>query len=106
MQRTANPRTPVQFRPRPPDFRRNFGTKPAIYGRFFVCCPVLPDGDASAFHSGAAEAGYPHARMAKLVDASDLKSAGREAMPVRFRLRAPQQSPTESSHVPKALEIP
>ena len=27
--------------------------------------------------------------MAKSVDAADLKSAGRKAMPVRFRLRAP-----------------
>jgi hypothetical protein len=35
----------------------------------------------------------PIARMAKSVDAADLKSARRKAMPVRVRLRAPKRHP-------------
>ena len=32
-----------------------------------------------------------HARVAELVDARDLKSLGRKAVPVRFRSRAPER---------------
>lgn len=39
-------------------------------------------GIGRGFHSALA-------LMAKLVDATDLKSVGRKAVPVRFRLRAP-----------------
>ena len=37
-----------------------------------------------------------YARMVKLVDTRDLKSLGRKAVPVRFRLRAPIKSSTYS----------
>jgi hypothetical protein len=44
-----------------------------------------------------------HARVAELVDARDLKSLGRKAVPVRFRSRAPEDNPTKCDEVREAL---
>ncbi len=130
MQRTANPRTPVQFRPRPPvpgrrnsvlhagiaqlvehDLAKVGVASSSLVSRSMSASPgstskprmrgfaVSGVRKGAAFQCGASEAGYPRARMAKLVDASDLKSAGRKAMPVRFRLRAPQCTPRKTARL-------
>src|SRR5688572_16718184 len=91
MQRTANPRTPVQFRPRPPD------EEPRPGAVFFRPCPA--DGRPIGAFRGVA-ARCPQARVAKLVDARDLKSCGREAMRVRSPPRAPaldEESPMDAA---------
>ena len=43
--------------------------------------------------------------MVELVDTRDLKSLGRKAVPVRFRLRAPVNSPTKTGQVLKPLKF-
>lgn len=112
MQRIANPPTPVRFRPRPPLINRL--RRSMIYGAFlFVilarfslekgfCKLASPGRDVYSPTSAANASGRPEcisasfrrlhratARMAKLVDAWDLKSPARKGVPVRFRLRAP-----------------
>src|SRR3546814_18041710 len=93
MQRPAKPRTPVQFRPRPPipsPGHRPFGHVPgkpagarkAGFRRGFRCHELrLTDAPTARLRDAA--------RMAKLVNAGDLKSLIREDLSVRFRLRAP-----------------
>ena len=44
-----------------------------------------------------------YARVAELVDARDLKSLGRKAVPVRFRSRAPEDNPAKCEEVQEAL---
>src|SRR5690606_29202678 len=69
MQRTANPRTPVQFRPRPPNLE-------APLWRGFFLATDLHGGHAGGHGTHAATS--RQARVAKLVDAWDLKSSGRK----------------------------
>ena len=54
---------------------------------------------AASVHPGSNNGGYNpgFARVAKRVDARDLKSLGREAIPVRVRSRAPRQPPARAT---------
>ena len=113
MQRTANPRTPVQFRPRPPK------TSPASAGFFLGCACVRGSSvpasreirRAVAFDSRIAVPSAPRdvvalegapadrvswaqAWVAKPVDAGDLKSPFRKELWVRFPPQAPKKTIT------------
>ena len=76
MQRTANPRRAVRLRPAPPSV--------------FV----------TLVRAQCESVGRDAARVVKLVDTRDLKSLGlKQAMPVRFRPRAPKSTPKHSKAV-------
>src|SRR3546814_2852603 len=93
MRRPEKPSTPVQFRPRPPITSPGHrpvghvpgkpgGARKAGFRRGFRCHELrLTDAPSARLRDAA--------RMAKLVNAGDLKSLIREDLSVRFRLRAP-----------------
>ena len=90
MQRPAKPRTPVQFRPRPPDPIAPCAPEITRHVRVFCCAlnmHLATDASVGAFQ----------ARVAKLVYAKDLKSFGRKAMRVRPPPRAPQRTSPSSA---------
>ncbi len=107
MQRPAKPCTAVRFRPQPPLFFRlpgwygnklsnyvDLGADNILEDHLQGPGDVVVDGSSMSycFQESKGIKDYKavlKARVAKLVDARDLKSLGRNTMPVRVRPRAP-----------------